>query len=175
MGQYNPNTNPATIILDFNKALEWLQKGAQPTDTVRAILSYKGVLYKKHLLEGVRKGAFDEAEAEIRLQAWMTEKEQKIQAKKDHIKSSEASLAKNRLEEESKIKEARALEIAKKRSELVAAEKAAEEETAEEAVEPAAEEQAAEAEAAEEPEVEEPTAEETEAEEPSADEEKKKE
>ena len=106
LGQYNPNTNPATIILDFNKALEWLQKGAQPTDTCRAILSYKGVLYKKHLLEGVKKGAFDEAEAERRFQAWMTEKEQKIQAKKDRIKSDTQSLMKSRLEEESKIKEA---------------------------------------------------------------------
>ena len=125
LGQYNPNTNPATIVLDFNKALEWLQKGAQPTDTCRAILSYKGVLYKKHLLEGVRKGAFDEAEAEKRFQAWMTEKEQKVQAKKDKIKSTKASLEQSRLEEESKIREARATEIAKKRSELVAAEEAA--------------------------------------------------
>ena len=126
LGQYNPNTNPATIVLDFNRALEWLQKGAQPTDTCRAILSYKGVLYKKHLLEGVRKGAFDEAEAEKRFQSWMTEKEQKIQAKRDHIKSSKEKLEKNRLDEESKIKEARAEEIAKKRSELVEAETEAE-------------------------------------------------
>ena len=131
LGQYNPNTNPATIVLDFNRALEWLQKGAQPTDTCRAILSYKGVMYKKHLLEGVRKGAFDEAEAEKRFQSWMTEKEQKIQAKRDHIKSSKEKLEMNRLEEESKIKEARAEEIAKKRSELVEAEAEA---TAEEPV-----------------------------------------
>ena len=64
IGSYNPNTNPATIELDFDKALNWLKNGAQPTDTCRAILSYKGVLMKKHLLEGVKKGAFDEAEAE---------------------------------------------------------------------------------------------------------------
>ena len=125
LGQYNPNTNPATIVLDFNKALEWLQKGAQPTDTCRAILSYKGVLYKKHLLEGVKKGAFDEAEAEKRFQAWMTEKEQKIQAGKDKIKASIATDAQSRLDAESAIKEKRALEIAKRRSELVAAEQAA--------------------------------------------------
>ena len=156
LGQYNPNTNPATIILDFNKALEWLQKGAQPTDTVRAILSYKGVLYKKHLLEGVRKGAFDEAEAEKRFQAWMTEKEQKIQAKKDQIKSTKDSLTKTRLEEESKIKEARALEIAKKKSELIAAERAEEAEEAEEVVEETAEEPVAEEPVAEEPSVETP-------------------
>jgi len=146
LGQYNPNTNPATIILDFNKALEWLQKGAQPTDTCRAILSYKGVLYKKHLLDGVKKGAFDEAEAEKRFQAWMTEKEQKIQAKKDQLKSTQASLDKSRLEEESKIKEARAAEIAKKRSELIAAEEAAKA-PAEEAVEEVSEENAEQGEA----------------------------
>ena len=63
IGTYNPNSNPATIDLDFDKAYDWLVKGAQPTDTVKAILSYKGVLYKKHLMGGVKKGAFDEAEA----------------------------------------------------------------------------------------------------------------
>jgi small subunit ribosomal protein S16 len=148
LGQYNPNTNPATIILDFNRALEWLQKGAQPTDTCRAILSYKGVLYKKHLLEGVKKGAFDEAEAEKRFQAWMTEKEQKVQAKRDRIKTTQASLEKSRLEEESKIREARAEEIAKKKSEIIAAEakaKEAVEETAEEVAEEVSEEAAQEA------------------------------
>jgi len=154
LGQYNPNTNPATIVLDFNKALEWLQKGAQPTDTCRAILSYKGVLYKKHLLDGVRKGAFDEAEAEKRFQAWMTEKEQKVQAKKDQLKSSKDKLDKSRLEEETKIKEARAAEIAKKRSELIAAEEAANAPAEAQAEEPA--EEAAPAEApAEEPKAEE--------------------
>jgi len=125
LGQYNPNTNPATIILDFNKALEWLQKGAQPTDTCRAILSYKGVLYKKHLLEGVKKGAFDESEAEKRFQAWMTEKEQKIQAKVDQLKAAKDKLQKSLFDEETKIKEARAEEISKKRSELVEKETAA--------------------------------------------------
>jgi len=160
LGQYNPNTNPATIVLDFNKALEWLQKGAQPTDTCRAILSYKGVLYKKHLLEGVKKGAFSEEEAEKRFQAWMTEKEQKIQAKKDRIKSTEQSLMKSRLEEESKIKEARAADIAKKRSEQIAAEEAA-----------SAEEAPAEEAPAEEPKAEETPAEEAKAEEAPAEEE----
>ena len=71
LGTYNPNTNPATIDLDFGKALDWLQKGAQPTDTCRAILSYKGVMYKKHLLGGVAKGAFTETEAEARFNKWM--------------------------------------------------------------------------------------------------------
>ena len=66
VGTYNPNTNPATIDLNFEKALEWLQKGAQPTDTCRAILSYKGVMYKKHLLGGVAKGAFTAEAAEAK-------------------------------------------------------------------------------------------------------------
>ena len=74
LGTYNPNTNPATIDLDFGKALDWLQKGAQPTDTCRAILSYKGVMYKKHLLGGVAKGAFTETEAEARFNKWMEAK-----------------------------------------------------------------------------------------------------
>ena len=88
LGQYNPNTNPASIELDFDKAMEWLQNSAQPTDTCRAILSHKGVMYKKHLLDGVKKGAFDEAEAEKRFQIWLTEKEQKNQANRDKIKMS---------------------------------------------------------------------------------------
>jgi small subunit ribosomal protein S16 len=175
LGQYNPNTNPATIVLDFDKALEWLQKGAQPTDTCRAILSYKGVLYKKHLLEGVKKGAFDETEADKRFQAWMTEKEQKIQAKKDRIKSSKDNLSKSRMEEESKIKEARAEELARKRSALVekeAAETRAEEAPVEEAAveEAPAEETAVEETPAEEAAVEETPAEEAAVEETPAEE-----
>jgi len=71
IGKYNPLSNPASIELDFDKALGWLQNGAVPTDTCRAILSYKGVLIKKHLLEGVKKGAFDEAEATKRFEEWM--------------------------------------------------------------------------------------------------------
>ena len=85
VGAYNPNTNPATIELDFDKALDWLLKGAQPTETVRAILSYKGVLMKRHLLAGVKKGAFDEAEAERRFEAWWKEKEAKVQSKRDWL------------------------------------------------------------------------------------------
>ena len=173
LGQYNPNTNPATIVLDFNRALDWLQKGAQPTDTCRAILSYKGVLYKKHLLEGVKKGAFDEAEAEKRFNAWITEKEQKVQAKKDKLKSDKASEQKSRLEAETKIKDERALEIAKKRSELVAEEKSAAaeaEEAAEAAEEAPAEEAPAEEAPAEEVPAEEVPAEETPAEEAPAEE-----
>lgn len=92
IGSYNPNTNPATIDLDFDKALTWLANGAQPTDTVRAILSYKGVMYKKHLLGGVAKGAFTAEEAEAKFEAWVAEKANKVQAKKDGlVVSSESS------------------------------------------------------------------------------------
>lgn len=89
LGTYNPNTNPASIDLKVDNAVQWLNNGAQPTDTARAILSYKGVLLKKHLLEGVKKGAFDEAEAEKRFTAWLEEKENAIQAKKDGLSKAE--------------------------------------------------------------------------------------
>lgn len=131
IGMYNPNTNPATIEIDFDKALDWLQKGAQPTETCRAILSYKGILYKNHLLGGVKKGAFSEEEAEKRFQAWMKEKESKIQAKKDGLKLAFETEQKKKLDAETKINEARALEIAKRNAKL-------EEEAAGENKEPAA-------------------------------------
>jgi small subunit ribosomal protein S16 len=108
IGSYNPNTNPATIDLEFDKALDWLEKGAQPTDTVRAILSYKGVLYKKHLKGGVKKGSFDEEEAERRFNEWLTGKESRIQAKKDHLSGEAEKIRKKVLESEAKISEARA-------------------------------------------------------------------
>ncbi|MCD6355496.1 MAG: 30S ribosomal protein S16 [Prolixibacteraceae bacterium] len=120
IGTYNPNTNPATIDLDFDKAYDWLTKGAQPTDTVRAILSYKGVLYKKHLMGGVKKGAFDETEAEKRLDKWLTEKEAKIQAKIDRLTGEADAEVKKQLEAEMKINEERAAAIAAKNSELAA-------------------------------------------------------
>ncbi len=128
IGYYNPNTNPATIELDFDKALDWLQKGAQPTETARAILSYKGVLMKKHLLDGVKKGAFDETEAERRFKAWYEEKMKKIEAKKDSIKRTKDEAKRKQLEAERKIKEARAQELAKKYADEAAAEKEANQE-----------------------------------------------
>ncbi len=140
IGSYNPNTNPATIDLDFDKAYDWLVKGAQPTDTVKAILSYKGVLYKKHLMGGVKKGAFDEAEAEKRLDKWMAEKDAKIQAKIDRLAGDEVKAAKKQLDAEIKIKEERAAAIAAKNAELAA--------EAEAAAKAAAAEAAAETEAA---------------------------
>ncbi|MDY3316077.1 30S ribosomal protein S16 [Riemerella anatipestifer] len=107
LGTYNPITNPATIDLDVNAAVDWLNKGAQPTDTARAILSYKGALYKKHLLGGVAKGAFDEAEAEKRFNAWLEEKEAKVQGKKENLAKSKEEAKKAVLEAEQKVSEAR--------------------------------------------------------------------
>jgi small subunit ribosomal protein S16 len=118
LGNYNPNTNPATIELNFERALHWLQNGAQPTDTAKAILSYKGVLMKKHLLDGVRKGAFDEAAAEAKYSAWETEKASRIQAKIDGLKESKSSDSKARLEAERKVSEDRAQSLVDKNAAL---------------------------------------------------------
>jgi small subunit ribosomal protein S16 len=126
IGSYNPNTNPATIDLDFDKALTWLGNGAQPTDTARAILSYEGVMMKKHLLEGVKKGAFDEAAAEEKFQAWKQEKVAKINAKKDGLTQAAEAEKAARLEAEAKISADRAEAIAKRAAEAEAAAKAEE-------------------------------------------------
>lgn len=120
IGSYSPITNPATIELDFDRALDWLQKGAQPTDTCRAILSYKGVLMKKHLLGGVKKGALTEEQAEEKFQSWLNDKEQKIQAKVDMLKKDYDTEAKKRFEAEKKVSEARAEELAKRNAEAAA-------------------------------------------------------
>ncbi len=137
IGTYNPNTNPATIDLDFDKAYDWLVKGAQPTDTMKAILSYKGVLYKKHLMGGVKKGAFSEEEAERKLEKWLTEKEAQIQAKRERLAGEESAAVKKQLDAEAKLREAKEAAIAAKNAELAAEAKAAaapaEEEVAEEA------------------------------------------
>ena len=107
LGTYNPITNPATIELNVDSAVKWLNNGAQPTDTARAILSYKGALYKKHLQGGVAKGAFSEAEAEKRFNTWLAEKEAKIQGKKDGLAKSKDDAKKVALEAENKANEAR--------------------------------------------------------------------
>jgi small subunit ribosomal protein S16 len=107
IGTYNPNTDPATIDLEFDKALDWLEKGAQPTDTVRAILSYKGVLYRKHLQGGVKKGSFTDEEAERRFETWLTEKENKIQSKKDRLTNEADKNLRKLLEAEVKVNEQR--------------------------------------------------------------------
>ena len=139
LGIYNPNTNPATIELNFDRALSWLQKGAQPTDTCRAILSYNGVLYKNHLLNGVKKGAFDEATAEVKFNEWKTQKEAKISNKKEELATKEQEQIKKRLEAEIKINEERAQELAKRNSELAAEVEAKVKEEEEAKAEPAAE------------------------------------
>ncbi len=130
IGSYNPVTNPATIELNFDRALTWLNNGAQPSDTVRRILSYKGVLMKKHLLDGVKKGAFNEAEAERRFNAWLEEKNSKIRSKVSDLENAKRSENKARLEAETAIKEKRAEALAKKQLEAMNALK---EESSEEA------------------------------------------
>ncbi len=149
LGTYNPNTNPATIDLNFDKAFDWLNKGAQPTETTRAILSYKGVLLKKHLEGGIKKGALTPEAAEQKFQAWMTEKETKISAKVAELVKAKADGGKQRLSAEQKTKEAKAQALAQKKAEEAAkaAEEAAAAAPAPEA--PAAEEAAPEAPAAE--------------------------
>lgn len=117
LGTYNPMTNPATIDLDFNRALDWLQKGAQPSPTVRRILSYKGVLMKKHLLDGVKKGAFDLDEAERRFNLWLEQKQSKIKSKIVSLADVKRKEEKERLEAEKKIREAKAQAIAQKYAE----------------------------------------------------------
>ena len=107
VGTYDPNTNPATINLNFDRALYWLMTGAQPTDTAKRILSYKGVLLKKHLLEGVKKGAFDEAAAESKFEAWLKSKDAKIQEKIGKLAQEGDEAAKARLEAEAKVRAAK--------------------------------------------------------------------
>lgn len=121
IGTYNPNTDPATINLDGEKAFDWVMKGAQPTDTVRAMLSYKGIMMKKHLQVGVNKGAITQEEADKRLEAWINDKESKIQGKVDKLAKAKADKAKAAFEAESKVKEARAEALKKKAQEAEAA------------------------------------------------------
>jgi small subunit ribosomal protein S16 len=107
IGSYNPNTNPATIQLDNDKALGWLNNGAQPTDTVRAMLSYTGVMFRQHLAKGVLKGALTQEDADKRFEAWMTDKTGKIQAKKDGLVKAKTDAASKALKHEREVNEAR--------------------------------------------------------------------
>ena len=138
IGSYNPNTNPATIDIDFDKTLTWVNNGAQPTDTCKAILSYKGVLYKKHLQGGVKKGALTEEQADEKFAAWLDHKDGKITGKKSELTSAKDEAKKAALIAEAKKKEDRAAAIAAKNAPPVV-----EEEVTEEA--PAAEEASEEA------------------------------
>jgi small subunit ribosomal protein S16 len=114
LGVYNPNTNPATIDINFDKTLQWMMNGAQPTDTCRAILSYKGIMLKKHLLEGVKKGALTEAQVEQKFNKWLQEKEGKVNAKKDRVAGEDKKVLNERLKAETSAKEAKAAKIAAK-------------------------------------------------------------
>lgn len=140
IGSYNPNTNPATITLDFDRALYWLQVGAQPTDTVRNILSDEGVLMKKHLLGGVTKGAFDEAEAEKRFEAWKNTRLQANQKLKNKDEEAQRAAEKAKLDAEKEVNKAKAEALAKKKAEAEAANHPVVEETMEESVEETPEE-----------------------------------
>ena len=133
LGSYNPNTNPATIEINFEKALDWVNKGAQPTDTCRAILSYKGVMYKKHLEGGVKKGALTAEQAEAKFAEWLQSKEGKIEGKKDSLTKSKDEVKKAALAAEAKKKEDIAAAIVAKNT--PAPEVVEEEEVAEEVAE----------------------------------------
>jgi small subunit ribosomal protein S16 len=137
IGTYNPNTNPATVDINFERALYWVCNGAQATDTTRNVLSDKGVYLKKHLLGGVKKGAFSEAVAEEKFEAWKKEKESKLDEANNKLKSDKQAKVKSLLEAEKAVNKAKAEIVAKKKAEEAAAEAA-----------PAAEEAAPAAEAA---------------------------
>ena len=143
LGSYNPMTNPATIELEVDRALDWLMKGAQPSDTARAILSYKGVMYKKHLQVGVNKGALTQEEADAKYADWLTQKSDQIQAKRDSLSADADEQTKVRLEREAAVAAKRAEALHAKEAEAKAAEEAA-------AAEAAAQEAPAEEEASEE-------------------------
>ncbi len=119
IGTYNPLTIPAEIGIDFEKAISWIRKGATPSDTVKAILAYKGVLYKNHLMKGVAKGAITEEQAEAKFQAWLQEKEAKVQNKKNKQILSKKEEAKKRFEAEVKVNLAISEAIAKKKAKLL--------------------------------------------------------
>ncbi len=107
IGTYNPNTNPATINLDVDSAVKWLQNGAQPTDTARAILSYKGAMLKNHLAGGVRKGALTEEQAEAKFNAWVEEKSGKVAGKAENLAKAQEDAKAKALEAEKATNEAR--------------------------------------------------------------------
>jgi small subunit ribosomal protein S16 len=138
LGTYNPTTNPATIDIDLDRALYWLQTGAQPTETCRAILGYRGVLYKNHLQRGVTKGALTQEQADAKYEKWIAEKGNKINSKIENLSKSQSDAEKARLAAEAASKEAKAAKIAAKNTPAPAAEET-------EAAAPAAEEGSTEA------------------------------
>ncbi len=131
IGSYNPNTNPATISLDFDRALYWVEVGAVPTDTVRSILSKEGVMLMKHLRGGVKKGSFNEEEAQRRFDAWKADRTKVADAAKAKKDAAAAEDAKKRFEAEAEKNRQKGEEVAKKKAEKIAAEEAAAKEAAE--------------------------------------------
>ena len=144
LGSYNPNTNPATIILDGERALAWLNVGAQPTLVTRRILSYEGVLLRKHLQGGVAKGALTQEQADQKWNAWKAQRDAKIASKKEGLVKAAADKAKAAAAAEKKVNAERAEAIAKKAEELAEAQRKAAEEAAAKATEEAAAEAPAE-------------------------------
>ena len=131
LGTYNPNTNPATIDLDVDSSVKWLENGAQPSHTAKRILSYKGVMLKHHLNGGVRKGALTEEQAEAKFQAWISEKEKAIANKASSLEKAKAEAKAKALEAEKEVNEKRAQAAAEaEAAELAEAEGATEEATA---------------------------------------------
>jgi small subunit ribosomal protein S16 len=128
LGAYNPNTNPATVELDVDGAVTWLQNGAQPTDTARAILSYKGAMLKNHLAGGVKKGAFTEEEAEKKFAAWLEDKTSLVDTKKDGLAKAEADAKAKALAAEKAVNEARIAVPVEEEEEAVEATEASSEE-----------------------------------------------
>ena len=137
LGTYNPNTNPATVNLDVDGAVKWLQNGAQPTDTAKTILSYKGAMLKNHLVGGVRKGALTEEQAEEKFQAWLEEKAGKVASKEENVAKAKSEAKAKALEAEKAVNEARVAatieEVAPEVAEEEVVEEAAPEIVAEEA------------------------------------------
>jgi small subunit ribosomal protein S16 len=131
IGTYNPLTNPASIVLNDDRAFHWLMNGAQPSDTVKAMLSYRGVMLKKHLQIGVIKGALTQEQADSKLADWVKSKESKIQAKRETLTQSKQAQAKARKDAETKVREARAEAIRKKQQVVEQAAAAPAEEAAE--------------------------------------------
>ena len=146
IGTYNPNTNPASIKIDAERALYWLGVGAQPTDTCRRILSFEGILLRKHLNGGVAKGALTQEVADQRWNAWKAERDSKVEAKKQNLKKTDNELRREHLNAEAKVNQERAEAISKRKAEEAAAKAEAEAKARAEAEAAAAAEEAAAAE-----------------------------
>ena len=127
IGTYNPNTNPATIDLNLDSAVRWLHNGAQPTDTAKAILSYKGALLKHHLDGGIRKGALTQEQADAKLAAWLEAKAGKVDAKKDGLSKAQAAAKAKAFKAEQAVNAKRLEDAAKAEADAIAAESAVEE------------------------------------------------